>query len=116
MLTKHPNIVIALPPKRAARRKKAAALHADMPRIVDAPKPNPRKHRSDRPTGGAQAAPILTSRIVDHSKPSPLDEVDHEAAGAAADRFWQELVRRVNQAAPAQPAPGRKNSRTRSGQ
>ncbi len=85
MLTKHPNIVIALPPKRSHRKR-------------------------------AKAAPILTSRIVDHSKPSPLDEVDHEAAGAAADRLWQELVRRVNQAAPAQPEPGRKNSRTRSGQ
>ena len=87
MLTKHPNIVIALPPKRSHRKR-------------------------------AKAAPILTSRIVDHSKPlPPFDEVDHEAAGAAADRLWQELVRRVNQAATAQPAPpGRRNSRTRSGQ
>jgi hypothetical protein len=86
MLTKHPHIVIALPPKRVSRRKKAAALHADMPRIVD------------------------------NRKPSPLDEIDHDKAGEAADRLWQDLVRSVNQAAPAQSAPGRKNSRTRSGQ
>jgi hypothetical protein len=47
MLTKHPNIVIALPPKRSARRKKAAALHADMPRIVEPKKAltNTRPHR-----------------------------------------------------------------------
>ena len=86
MLTKHPNIVIATPPKRAAKRKKAAALHADVPRIVD------------------------------HRKPSPLDAIDHEKARAAADRLWQDLVRSVNQAAPDQPAAGRKNRRTRSGQ
>ncbi len=84
MLTKHPNIVIATPPKRAARRKQA------------------------------KAAPILTNRIADHSKPLPPH--DPEQARAAADRLWQDLVRSVNQAAPAQPAPGRKNSRTRSGQ
>ena len=83
MLTKHPNIVIALPPKRGRRKQ-------------------------------AKAAPILTSRIADHSKPLPLH--DPEQAGAAADRLWQELVRSVNQAAPDQPAPGRKNRRTRSGQ
>ena len=58
MLTEHPNIVIATPPKRAAKRKKAAALHANLPRIVDA------------------------------RKPSPLDEVDHKKAGEAADRLW----------------------------
>jgi hypothetical protein len=46
MLTKHPNIVYALPARRT-RRKKATALHADIPRIVDATR-----------------------------KPSPLDEVD----------------------------------------
>ena len=110
MLTKHPNIVIALPPKRAARRKRAAALHANLPRVVDAQKPRPRKQ--------AKAAPILTSRIVDHSQPGPLDEVDPVKAGEAADRLWQEIVRGVNQAASDQdrPAPGRKKSSTRVGQ
>ena len=83
MLTKHPNIVIALPPKRSRRKK-------------------------------AKAAPMLTQRIADHSKPLPPH--DPEQARAAADRLWQDLVRSVNQAAPDQPAPGRKNSRTRSGQ
>jgi len=61
-----------------------------------------------------KAAPILTSRIADHSKPLP--EVDPEKAHAAADRLWQDLVRSVNQAASDQPAPGRKNRRERSGQ
>jgi hypothetical protein len=37
-------------------------------------------------------------------------------AREAADRRWSELVREVNKVAPAQPAPGQKNRRTRSGQ
>ncbi len=83
MLTKRPDIVIALPPKRGRRK-------------------------------AAKPAPVLTQRIVDHSKPLPPH--DPEQAREAADRLWQDLVRSVNQAAPAQPAPGRKNSRTRSRQ
>ena len=56
-------------------------------------------------------------RIVDaQRKPNPLDQVDPEKAAAAADRLWQEIVRRVNEAAPDQPASGRRNSRVRSGQ
>ena len=38
----------------------------------------------------AKAAPILTSRIADHSKPSRLDEIDHEKAGETADRLWKD--------------------------
>jgi hypothetical protein len=76
MLTKHPNIVIALPPKRTARRKKAAALHADIPRIVDATRTPPQYK-------AAQPAPVITQRIVDNRKPSPLDAVDPVKAGEA---------------------------------
>jgi hypothetical protein len=69
MLTKHPNIVIALPPKRTARRKKATPLHADTPRIVDATRKSPQYK-------AAQPAPVLTQRIVEAKrKPSPLDAV-----------------------------------------
>ena len=58
----------------------------DKPNIVIAqpPKGSPRKR--------AKAAPMLMQRIVDHSKPEP--PFDHEAAGAAADRLWQELVQK----------------------
>jgi hypothetical protein len=77
MLTKHPNIVIALPPKRSARRKKAAALHADMPRIVEAKKTLPKYKAA---------------------------QVDPVKAGEAFDRLWQGLIREVN-AQRDQPAP-----------
>jgi hypothetical protein len=85
MLTKHPNIVYALPPKRSARRKKAAALHADTPRIVDATRKPPQYK-------AAQPAPVVTQRIVDNRKPGPLDDVDPVKAGEAADRLWQEII------------------------
>jgi hypothetical protein len=106
MLTKHPHIVHALPPKRTARRKKATALPADTPRIVDATSKPPQYK-------AAQPAPVLTQRIVDNRKPSPLDEVDHEKASDAADRLWQEIVQAVNKAAADQPAPSGPNKRRR---
>jgi hypothetical protein len=99
MLTKHPNIVIALPPKRSARRKKAAALHADIPRVVDATRKPPQYK-------AAQPEPVLTQRIVDNRKPGPLDQVDPDEAHAAADRLWKEIVQAVN-AQRDQPAPDR---------
>jgi hypothetical protein len=89
MLTKHPNIVIALPPKRSARRKKATVLHADTPRIVEAKKTLPQYKAA---------------------------QVDPVKAGEAFDRLWQGLIREVN-AQRDQPAPDRgKNKRGRSGQ
>jgi hypothetical protein len=106
MLTKHPNIVIALPPKRSARRKKAAALHADIPRVVDATRKPPQYKV-------AQPAPVLTPRIVEAKrKASPLDDVDPVKAGDAADRLWQEIVQAVN-AQRDQPASGGPKKRRR---
>jgi hypothetical protein len=106
MLTKHPHIVYAMPLKRTARRKKAAALPADTPRIVDATR-KPTRYKA------AQPAPVVTQRIVEAKrKPSPLDDVDHEKAGDAADRLWQEMVRAVN-AQRDPPASGGPNKRRR---
>jgi hypothetical protein len=79
-----PVTVQALSPQHIERKQRAAALGAKLARLVDA------------------------------RKSSPLDDVDHEKASAAADRLWKDLVQAVN-AQRDQPAPGRKNSRTKSG-
>ena len=44
-----------------------------------------------------------------------LGYTDDGEAGEAADRLWQEIVQALKQAAPDQPASGRRNGRTRSG-
>ncbi|HTW73892.1 MAG TPA: hypothetical protein VMD56_03100 [Steroidobacteraceae bacterium] len=83
MLTKHPNIVIALPPKRTRRPK---AKPADMPKapvIVEARDPQRIKRE-----------PALTRRVVDQRTNDIPDEEHHER-GEAADRLWQEIKRAV---------------------
>ena len=97
----------------AARRKKAAALHVDIPRIVDVSKPSRYK--------AAKPAPALTQRIAEaKKKPSPLDEIDHEKAREAADRLWQEIVQAVKESVPDQPRSSTRgrggNKRGKSGQ
>jgi hypothetical protein len=73
-LTSLPPVVQALTPLHIERKQRAAALAAK------------------------------TARVVDARTPSPLDEVDHEKAGEAADRLWQEIIQAVN-AQRDQPAP-----------
>ena len=89
MLTKRPDIVIALPPRRTRRKAKAAAI-AKASVIVEAR--NPRK---------IKPKPAPATRIVGSSMP---DRDEQQRRGEAADRLFQEIVRAVN--APDQLAPG----------
>jgi hypothetical protein len=100
MLTKHPHIVYALPPKRSSE-KRARVEHPNLPTVVQALTP---LHIERKQRAAALAA--TRQRIIDNRKPSPLDEVDHEKAGEAADRLWQEIIQAVN-AQRDQPAPDR---------
>jgi hypothetical protein len=54
----------------------------------------------------------VQQRFVDARKPSPLDDVDHEKAGEAADRLWKEIVQAVN-AQRDQSVSGGPNKRRR---
>jgi hypothetical protein len=80
MLTTHPNIIYALPPKRT-RRKKGRVEHPNLPTVIHAlsPKEIERKQRA-----AALAAKI--ARLVEARTPSPLDEIDHHKARESADR------------------------------
>jgi hypothetical protein len=70
MLTKHPNIVYTLPPKRSSK-KRARVEHPNMPTVVQAFTPHHIEHKQR-----AAALAAKTARVVDARKPSPLDDVD----------------------------------------
>jgi len=88
-----------------------SAAHADQ-----APQHSHRDTAEAKPAQGREGRGPCSRSSASSITASHLPQVDPEKAHAAADRLWQDLVRSVNQAAPAQPAPGRKSSRTRSGQ
>jgi hypothetical protein len=104
MLTKHPHIIYALPPKRISKKRERVE-HPNMPVTVQALSP---QHIERKQRAAALAAKV--SRLVGARKPSPFDEIDHEKAGEAADRLWQEIVQAVN-AQRDQPAPVGPNKR-----
>ena len=109
MTPKRPDIVYAQLPRRSS--EKTRVEHPNMPTTVQALSPQhiERKQR-------AAALEAKMARLVDARKPSPLDEVDQEKAGEAADRLWQEIVQAVN-ARRDQPAPEpEQNRRGKSGQ
>jgi hypothetical protein len=99
-------IVYALPPKRSSKKRERVE-HPNMPTVVQALTP---LHIERKQRAAALAA--ARQSIVDARKPSPFDEIDHDKAGEAADRLWQELVQAVN-AQREQPAPGGPTKRSR---
>jgi len=88
VFTSRPDIAYALPPKRT-RSKKARVEHPNLPTVALSPKEIER-----RKVRAALLANVPT--IIEARTPSRLPEVDHEKAAQAADRLWQEMVRRVN--------------------
>jgi hypothetical protein len=90
MTPNRPDIVYAQPPRRNSKKRERVE-HPNMPTVVQALSPQhiERKQR-------AAALEAKMARLVDTRKPSPLDDVDHEKAGEAADRLWKDLVQAVN--------------------
>src|SRR6516225_6054641 len=107
MTPKRPDIVYAQLPRRSS--EKTRVEHPSMPTVVQALSPQhiERKQR-------AAALEAKMARLVDARKPSPLDDVDHDKAGEAADRLWKDLVQAVNKPAPDQPASSEPNRRKKS--
>jgi hypothetical protein len=89
VLTNHPHIVIARPPKRTRKPKPGPKIS----RVIVGPhEPAP----SPSPTAPGEPA-TKPAVIVGREPAPPMSEEEYKARGDAADQLFREMVRRVKE-------------------